>query len=156
MLAGRSAVTHCDGSGLTMPDLSTIPVQEIKLTGQQSHGGKDFVDLLTSDDAELRSKVAGPVAQAFEYAASATMIVAYLHALDSVHTCPSLLYIKYMCRSVFLLHGAMGCHCNLIDNTALQTACLLSPTGNVMPNYLYPVTRNGLDCRLRRVYNMAS
>ena len=62
MLAGRSAVTHCDDRGLSMPDLSTIPVHEITLTGQELHGGKHFVDLLTSDDAEQRSMVARPVA----------------------------------------------------------------------------------------------
>lgn len=100
---GRSAVTPCDGSGLTMPDLSTVLVHEIKLTGQESHDGKHFVDLLTSDDAERRSTVARPVAPAFEYAASATMVVAYLHALDTVHTCPSLLYLStYVGLSVAL------------------------------------------------------
>ena len=45
-----------------MPELSTVMVHEIKARGQELHDGKHFVDSLTSDDAELRSKVASSVA----------------------------------------------------------------------------------------------
>ncbi|DBB09097.1 TPA: hypothetical protein ACH3X3_007710 [Trebouxia sp. C0006] len=59
---GTSAVTHCDGRAVSMPELSTVMVHEIKARGQELHDGKRFVDSLTSDDAELRSKVASSVA----------------------------------------------------------------------------------------------
>ncbi|KAL0037633.1 hypothetical protein WJX77_005578 [Trebouxia sp. C0004] len=65
---GMSAVTHSDGRAVSMPELFTVLVHEIKARGQESHDDKHFVDLLTSHDAELRIKVANPVAQAFGYA----------------------------------------------------------------------------------------
>ncbi len=84
-----------------MPELSTIMVHEIKARGQELHDGKHFVDLLTSDDAELRSKVASSVAQAFGYAVSAAMIVM---RIDNSHTCPSPVYFEYMCFNLLCHH----------------------------------------------------
>ncbi len=95
-VAGTSAVTHCDGRALSMPDKSTVLVHEIKARGKESHDGKHFADLLTSDDALLRSKVARPVAQAFGYAVSAMTAEMYLHRLVDIDICPCFLHIEQM------------------------------------------------------------
>ncbi len=49
---------------------STVLVHEIKANGQETHDGRHFAELVTSEDASLRSRVARPVAQVFGYAES--------------------------------------------------------------------------------------
>ena len=111
-VAGTSAVTHCDGRALSMPDKSTVLVHEIKARGKESHDGKHFADLLTSDDALLRSKVARPVAQAFGYAVSAMTAEMYLHRLVDIDICPCFLHIEHMKYSYRLL-----CHLLQMSST---------------------------------------